>query len=104
MNLFFFSLTINWGNIYQILQAKKSDYLKKKQLAASEAESEVSKKQEKEKAQVKLEENKSQKPEITEGVGVSYGQSVGLKDDLDVDDDVGMVYSVYILNFMYPSP
>ncbi|KAK7601298.1 hypothetical protein V9T40_008739 [Parthenolecanium corni] len=82
-------LQIIHGLTNKILQAKKSDYLKKKQLAASEAESEVSKKQEKEKAQVKLEENKSQKPEITEGVGVSYGQSVGLKDDLDVDDDVG---------------
>lgn len=78
------------------MQAKKSDHLNKMKLAEIEQESEVSKKQEKEKAQVKLEEIKSPKSDITEGVGVSYGQSVGLKDDLDVDDDIGTYLLVKI--------
>lgn len=82
-------LNIIHGLTNKILQAKKSDHLNKKKMAEIEPESEVSKKQEKEKAQVKLEEIKSSKSDMTEGVGVSFGQSLGLKDDLDVDDDIG---------------
>lgn len=51
-----------------------------------ETESELEIFQKTEKAEVKLEEIKSKKLEEP-SIGLSYGQSVGLKDDLD--DDIG---------------
>lgn len=71
---------------------KKSEFeTKKRQLLDNEPEFNIEEKSENlksEKAEVKIEEVKSNKPE-EQVIGHSYGQAAGLKDDLDVDDDIG---------------
>ncbi len=66
------------------MQVKKSEFQRKKK-SMIENEMEYDKQ---EKAEVKVEDVKTHKPEDP-AIGLSYGQSLGLKDDLDVDDDIG---------------
>lgn len=75
---------MNW--VLQVLQVKKAEYLRKRKLAL-ETDVELEK-DNTEKAEVKFEEVKTNKPDEPV-IGHSYGQAAGLKDDLDVDEDVG---------------
>lgn len=76
----------------QVLQVKKTKYeQKKKLLLENEPEYNIEENQElskPEKAEVKIEDVKTNKPDEPV-IGHSYGQAAGLKDDLDVDDDIG---------------
>lgn len=85
-------LNIIHGLTNKVLQVKKSKYEQKKKLLLEnepeyniEEDSEISKP---EKAEVKIEDVKTNKPDEPV-IGHSYGQAAGLKDDLDVDDDIG---------------
>lgn len=79
-------LNIIHGLTNKVLQVKKAEYQRKKRLGL-EAGAELEK-DKTEKAEVKVEDVKLEKPEEP-AVGHSYGQAAGLTDDLDVDDDVG---------------
>uniref|UniRef100_A0AAT9UTD0 Cytochrome P450 4G219 n=2 Tax=Maconellicoccus hirsutus TaxID=177089 RepID=A0AAT9UTD0_MACHI len=85
-------LNIIHGLTNKVLQVKKTEYEKKKKLLLeNEPDFKIEDKTENlksEKAEVKIDEVKSNMPEEPV-IGHSYGQAAGLKDDLDVDDDIG---------------
>lgn len=79
-------LDIIHGLTNKVLQVKKAEYHRKKTLAL---EHDIDLEKDKtEKAEVKINDVSSSKPEGSV-IGHSYGASAGLKDDLDVDDDIG---------------